>query len=104
MNYLGSNVFQLRLLILQKQHDGVWIGSLVLVCISILIELGLGYVLYVLAQDNRKSQSNVKSNIVALCMIGFLTLINWAINILMLSVNPKSFLDAQSLEILQRQT
>ncbi|CAF3931429.1 unnamed protein product [Rotaria magnacalcarata] len=102
-----SNVMQMRTLILQKQRDTIWIASLVLVCVSIIFQCGLAFFLYILGRgDITKRQSQTKLtryNIVALLIIGIIALINITLNILMLTINPKSFLDTRSLELLQNQ-
>jgi formate hydrogenlyase subunit 3/multisubunit Na+/H+ antiporter MnhD subunit len=98
---------QLRTLILQKQHDPIWIVSLVLVCVSILSLFGLAFVLYVVVKgDIRNPQQQVRLerfNNFALFIIIFISIINVLINIFMSTTNPKSFLDTRSLEILQQQ-
>ncbi|CAF4031118.1 unnamed protein product [Rotaria magnacalcarata] len=97
----------MRTLILQKQRDTIWIASLVLVCVSIIFQCGLAFFLYILGRgDITKRQSQTKLtryNIVALLIIGIIALINITLNILMLTINPKSFLDTRSLELLQNQ-
>jgi F0F1-type ATP synthase membrane subunit c/vacuolar-type H+-ATPase subunit K len=97
---------QLRTLILQKHHDRVWIACLILVCASILIQLGFGYILYRLVKGDirnpEKQPTLERYNKFGLFIIIIVTIINVAINILMLTINPKSFLDARSLELLQQ--
>jgi heme/copper-type cytochrome/quinol oxidase subunit 1 len=97
---------QLRTLILQKQHDRTWIASLILVCLSILMHFGLAFILYILAKgDIRNPQKQMKLeryNKIALFIIVTVSIINVVINILMLTTNPKSFLDERSLELLQQ--
>ncbi|CAF1102418.1 unnamed protein product [Rotaria sordida] len=104
---LTSNVMQLRTLILQKQHDSIWIISLVLACISILFQIGLIFILYIIAKgDIRNSQKQIqleRYNNFALIIIIFIAIINVIINIFMLTINSKSFLDTRALEILQNQ-
>jgi len=101
-----SNVFQLRTLILQKQHDTIWIASLVLVCISILSQIGLAFILYIIAKGdirNEQKQTRLERfNNVSLFIIVFISIINVIINIFMLTTNPRSFLDARTLELLQQ--
>jgi len=98
---------QLRTLILQKHHDGVWIACLVLVCLSIIIQFGLAWILYVLVKgDIRNPQKQTKLeqyNTFAFSIIAIVSIINVIINILMLTTNPKSFLDDRTLELLQQQ-
>jgi hypothetical protein len=97
---------QLRTLILQKQHDGIWIASVILVCVSIIIQFGLGFLLYLLIKDDiRSPQKQLKLerlNILAFVCIIFISIINILINVFMLTINPKSFLDTHSLELLQQ--
>jgi hypothetical protein len=97
---------QLRTLILQKQHDGIWIASVILVCVSIIIQFGLGFLLYLLIKDDiRSPQKQLKLerlNILAFVCIIFISIINILINVFMITINPKSFLDTHSLELLQQ--
>ncbi|CAF0787682.1 unnamed protein product [Adineta steineri] len=103
---LTSNVMQLRTLILQKQHDGFWTASLILVCVSFLFLIGLALILYVLIKGdirNIEQQTNLERfNTLALVVILFICIVNILINAFMLSTNPKHFLDNRSLEILQQ--
>jgi uncharacterized membrane protein len=104
--FLASNTMQLRTLALQKQHDGVWTASLTLVCVSILLQIGLAIILFIIFNgDIRNPQQQTKLelyNIVALVFIIVVSITNIVINILMFTTNPKSFLDARSLELLER--
>ncbi|CAF3551189.1 unnamed protein product [Rotaria socialis] len=104
---LTSNAMQMRTLILQKQRDQIWTASLVFVCVSIIFQCGLAVILYILGKgDITKRQSQTKLalyNIAALAIIGIIALINIILNILMLTINPKHFLDTRSLELLQNQ-
>ena len=104
---LVSNVMQLKTLILQKQHDGIWTASLILVCISIISQIGLAFLLYIIIKgDIRNPQKQQKLelyNNLALVIIAIIVIINVIINIFMMTTNPKSFLDTRSLEILQQQ-
>jgi Mn2+/Fe2+ NRAMP family transporter len=97
---------QLRTLILQKQHDGIWIASLVLVCVSIFSQIGLAPLLYFMYKDDiRNPQKHSKLerlNNLSFALIVFISIINILINIFMLTINPQSFLDTHSLELLQR--
>ena len=99
---------QLRMLILQKQHDGIWIASLVLVCVSVLIQLGLFYPLYVMIKgDLRNPHKQAKLerlNSLTMAIILLSAVINILINVLMLSTSRASFLDTQTLERLQQRT
>ncbi|CAF0932136.1 unnamed protein product [Rotaria sp. Silwood1] len=104
---LMSNAMHLRMLILQKQHDGIWIASLILVCISILLQIGLIFILYIIAKgDIRNPHKQIelgRNNNYALIIIIIVSIINVIINLFMLTTNSKSFLDKRSLEILQNQ-
>jgi hypothetical protein len=52
---------------------------------------------------NSAKQSRLERfNNFALVVVVFVALINVAINVLMLTINPKSFLDTRSLELLQQ--
>ena len=97
---------QLRTLILQKQHDGIWIASLVLVCVSILSLIGLAVISYFVAKgDIRNPQKQTKLeryNNLTFFIIIFISIVNVVINMFMLTISPKSFLDIRSLEILEQ--
>jgi len=103
---LTSNLMQLRTLILQKQRDGIWIASVILVCVSIIIQFGLAWVLYMLGKEDiqnpQRRRKLERNNNIALVLIVLITVINAIINIFMLTVDPKSYLDARSLEILEQ--
>ena len=103
---IASNAVHLRLLVLQKHHDGIWIASLILVCISILLQVGLGFLLYLLVRgDVRNPQQQTaleRFNIIVLVLVIAITVINVVINMFMLTINPRSFLDGPTLELLQR--
>ena len=103
---LASNAMQLRTLILQKQHDRIWIASLVLVSVSIVIQLGLSFILYLLIKGDIQSGGREtkfrRLNDLSLVLVVLIVLMNVLINIFMLTTNPKSFLDTRSLEILQQ--
>ena len=98
---------QLRTLILQKHHDNIWIASLALVCISILFHMGLVCLLFVIGkEDIRNVQKQVKLerlNTVALLIIVVVTIMNVVINVFMLTINPRSFLDGRTLALLEQQ-
>lgn len=106
--FSASNALQLRILILQKQRDGIWIASLVLVCVAILIQLGLIAPLYLLIKgDIRNPNKQVglaRLNSLTMVIISLTATINIVINILMLSTNRNSFFDTQTLEQLQHRT
>lgn len=97
---------QLRTLIIQKHHDGIWIASLILVCLSILAQFGLAFILYILVRGDirnpPKQPKLERYNTLAFFIILAIAIINVIINILMLTIDPKSFIDQRSLEYLQQ--
>ena len=97
---------QIRTLAAQKQRDGIWTASLILACVSIVIQLLSLFVLYLTAKgDIRNAQQQPRLeryNTLALIIIILIAVINVVINIFMITINPKSFLDTRSLEILQQ--
>ena len=99
---------QLRMLILQKQRDGIWIASLVLVCVSIAIQFGLTFLFYLLIKDdirNPHKQAKLERwNTLSVVIIFLVSIINILVNVMMLSTNRNSFFDAQMLEQYQRGT
>ena len=99
---------QLRMLILQKQRDGIWIASLTLVCVSILIQLVLFFPLYLLIKGdirNPNKQAKLERLNTWTMVIVFLSaVINILVNVLMLSISRNSFFDTQMLELLQQRT
>ena len=101
----ASNAMQLRTLILQKQHDTVWIISLLLVCVVIILEVGFGVVLFILAKgDIRDSRLQIRLerfNCIAMILAILIGVLNVVINGLMLSTNPKAFLDRSTLEMIE---
>lgn len=98
---------QLRTLILQKQHDTVWIICLLLVCISIVLHIGFGVLLFILAKgDIRNSRQQLRLerlNCLSLILAVIVAILNVVLNGLMMSTNPKAFLDRTSLELIQNQ-
>ena len=98
---------QLRTLILQKQRDNIWIASIILVCIAVLSQIGLYFILYILVKgDIRNSQKQNKLeryNNFALLLIILASIINIVVNVFMLTTNSNSFLDKHSLELLRNQ-
>lgn len=99
---------QLRMLILQKQRDGIWIASLVLVCVSIAIQFGLTFLFYLLIKDdirNPNKQAKLERwNTLSMVIIFLVSIVNILVNVMMLSTNRNSFFDAQILEQYQRGT
>lgn len=88
---------QLRTLIIQKQHDAIWIASLILVCVSILIQLLLAWILVIVGKgdiQNPEKQTRLeKYNNIALFLTVLISMINVVINAFMTSTSPSSFLD-----------
>lgn len=99
---------QLRMLSLQKQRDGIWIASLVLVCVSIAIQFGLTFLFYLLIKDdirNPNKQAKLERwNTLSMVIIFLVSIVNILVNVMMLSTNRNSFFDAQILEQYQRGT
>ncbi|CAF4319975.1 unnamed protein product [Rotaria sp. Silwood2] len=98
---------QLRTLINQKQRDGIWIASLVLVCISILAQVALAYVLIIVGKGNiqnpNKQERLEKYNNIALFITTLVSMINVIINIFMSTTDSNSYLDTSSLALLKKQ-
>lgn len=88
---------QLRSLIIQKQRDGIWIASLVLVTLSILTQLGLAYVLIVVGKGNiekpEKQRKLEKFNNLALFLTVLVSVINVIINVFMSTTTSQSYMD-----------
>ncbi|CAF1545101.1 unnamed protein product [Adineta steineri] len=104
---ITSNAMQLRTLLTQKQRDGIWIASLVLVCLSILAQIGLTYLLIIIGKgdiENPDKQTKLeKYNYLALFITILISIMNVIINVFMSTTSPTSYLDAHSLEILNKQ-
>ena len=96
---------QLRTLIVQKQHDGIWLASLLLVCLSIVAQIGLGYILLVMGkgdiQNPQKQEKLERWNNIALFITMVISVINLIINVFMSTTNPNSYLDTAALELLK---
>ena len=96
---------QLRTLLVQKQHDGIWLASLLLVCLSILAQIGLGYILLVMGkgdiQNPQKQEKLERWNNIALFITMMISVINLIINVFMSTTNPNSYLDTASLDLLK---
>lgn len=99
---------QLRTLIVQKHHDGIWVASLILVCISILAQMGLAYILIILGkgdvQNPHKQDKLEKFNNIALFVTIIISMINVIINVFMSTTNPQSYLDPSVLNSLKTST
>ncbi|UJR21370.1 hypothetical protein I4U23_024462 [Adineta vaga] len=98
---------QLRTLITQKQRDGIWIASLILVCISILAQIGLTFLLVIVGKGNiQNPQKQIKLeryNNITLFLTMLISTINVIINVFMSTTSPTSYLDTHSLEILKKE-
>jgi len=92
---------QLRTLISQKQRDGIWIASLILVCISIFVQLILAYILVVVGkgdiQNPEKQPKLEKYNNLALFFTILISAINVIINAFMTSTDPSNYVDTSLL-------
>lgn len=88
---------QLRTLIIQKQRDGIWIASLVLVCVSILAQIGLVFLLVVVGKGNiedaRKQPKLERYNNLALFVTALIAIINVIINVFMSTTSSANFID-----------
>lgn len=88
---------QLRTLVTQKQRDGIWIASLFLVCISIIVQLILAYILIIIGkgdiQDPEKQPKLEKYNNLTLFLTVLVSVINVIINAFMTSTDPSNFID-----------
>lgn len=93
---------QLRTLIAQKQRDGIWIASLVLVCVSLLLQILLAYMLVVIGRGNiqdRDTRTKLgRYNNLCLFLTTLISIINVVINVFMTSTNPNSFIDPNLLQ------
>ena len=88
---------QLRTLLIQKHHDGIWVASLVLVCVSILAQIGLAYLLIMIGkgdiQNPNKQEKLEKFNNLALFITILISAINVIVNVFMSTTNAQSFLE-----------
>jgi heme/copper-type cytochrome/quinol oxidase subunit 2 len=102
ISFLASNAMQLRTLIRQKQHDGIWIASLILVCISIIVQIILAYILIIIGKgDIRNPQKQTKLekyNNIALFLTVLISIINVLINAFMSTTNSVNYFDRSLLE------
>jgi heme/copper-type cytochrome/quinol oxidase subunit 2 len=92
---------QLRTLLGQKQHNGIWIASLILVCISIIAHFILAYILVILGkgdiQNPEKTTKLEKYNNIALFITILISMINVIINAFM-TTNPNTYFDISLLK------
>ena len=93
---------QLRTLVAQKQRDGIWIASLILVCISLLVQLILAYILVVIGkgdiQDPDKQKKLERYNNLSLFLTTLVSVINVIINAFMTSTDSTSYIDPALLQ------
>jgi heme/copper-type cytochrome/quinol oxidase subunit 2 len=97
---------QLRTLISQKQRDGIWIASLILVCLSIFVQLGLAYLLIIVGkgdiQKPHKQPKLERYNNLVLFVTLLISVINVIINGFMSTTSTNSYLDTPSIELLAK--
>ena len=97
---------QLKTLLTQKQHDGIWIASLILVCASILAQFGLAYLLIVVGKGNiqnpQKQAKLERLNNIVLFLTVLVSGLNVVINAFMATTNTNSYLDKSELELLAK--
>jgi hypothetical protein len=93
---------QLRTLLTQKQRDGIWIASLILVSVSILVQILLAYILIIVGkgdiQDPEKQTKLEKYNNIAFFLTILISMINVIINGLMTTTNSTSYLETSLLK------
>jgi hypothetical protein len=96
---------QLRTLLVQKHHDGIWLASLILVCLSILGQIALSYILLVMGKGDLrnpdKQEKLEKCNNISLFITILISMINVIINVFMSTTNPQSYLDPSVLDSLK---
>jgi len=99
---------QLRTLLTQKQRDGIWIASLLLICISILAQIILAYILLIVGkgdiQNPQKQTKLEKYNNIALFFTTLIAIINVIINGLMTTTNSINYLDTSLLQLSNNHT
>lgn len=97
---------QLRTLVTQKQRDGIWIASLVLVCISMLAQLVLAYILIMVGKGNIQNPEKQRKlelyNNISLFLTTLISMINVVINVFMSTTDSTSYLDGKTLELLKK--
>jgi uncharacterized membrane protein YbhN (UPF0104 family) len=88
---------QLRTLLIQKQRDGIWLASFILVCISILAQIILAYILIVIGKgDIRNPEKQVKLeryNNLSLFLTTLISMINVVINAFMTTTSPTNYFE-----------
>ena len=93
---------QLRTLLIQKQHDGIWLASLILVCLSIIGQIGLAYILIIIGkgdiQNPHKQEKLEKFNNLALFITILISVINVIVNVFMSTTNAQSFFEPAVLD------
>ncbi|CAF4059006.1 unnamed protein product [Rotaria magnacalcarata] len=105
---LTSNAMQLRTLASQKQRDVIWAASVVLVCMSILVQIILAYLLVIVGkgniQDPQKQVKLQQYNNIALFLTTLVSMINVVINVFMSTTDSNSYLDTNSLQLIKNST
>ncbi|CAM4958288.1 unnamed protein product [Rotaria socialis] len=105
---LTSNAMQLRTLASQKQRDVIWAASVLLVCISIIVQIILAYLLVIVGkgniQDPQKQLKLEKYNNMALFLTTLVSMVNVVINVFMSTTDSTSYLDTKSLELIRNST
>ncbi|CAF4182801.1 unnamed protein product [Rotaria magnacalcarata] len=104
----ASNAMQLRTLASQKQRDVIWAASVVLVCMSILVQIILAYLLVIVGkgniQDPQKQVKLQQYNNIALFLTTLVSMINVVINVFMSTTDSNSYLDTNSLQLIKNST
>ncbi len=95
---------QLRTLSIQKQRDGIWVASLVLVCLSIIAQIILACILVIVGKGdirNPEKQGKLeKYNNLSLFLTTLISMINVVINGLMTTTSPTNYFDASTISAL----
>ncbi|CAF0832486.1 unnamed protein product [Didymodactylos carnosus] len=88
---LTSNAMQLRTLIIQKHRNVLWTVSIILVCVSILLQIGLGFLLVLIGKGDIRNPSKQtkleRLNNLSLFLILLISICNIVINVFMTTTN-----------------
>jgi len=107
-SFSASNAMQLRTLLRQKQHDGIWIASLLLVCVSILAQIILAYILIIVGKGDIRNPSKQerleKYNNLSLLLTTLISMINVLINAFMTTTNSTRYFDGSVSALLTNHT
>jgi uncharacterized membrane protein len=107
-SFSASNAMQLRTLLSQKQRDGIWIASLLLVCISILAQIILAYILIIVGKGDIRNPSKQerleKYNNLSLLLTTLISMVNVLINVFMTITNPTNYFDGSVSALLTNHT